>query len=286
MGEPLLVVSGLSIHTFLYESIVGFRVIADFSHAIYSLVMEMWWGLLLGLVAVGVMHQVPKSIIVKILGQGGTCRGIVRAILGGLFLDLCNHGILMVGIKLRERGASLGQVFAFLIASPWNSFSLTLILISLIGLGYTLTFILLSALIAFATGVIVDKWVFPDKVEQIDETSSWADAWSEMKAELPSKRHLPALIIKDGWSEGQIIIKWIFFGIVLAAALRALVSPEWLQEWFGPTIIGVFLTLLGATIIEVCSEGSLPIGADLVDQCKSSREWLYFYDGWRCNGLH
>ena len=29
-----------------------------------------------------------------------------------------------------ERGATIGQVMAFLIASPWNSFSLTLILIA------------------------------------------------------------------------------------------------------------------------------------------------------------
>ena len=36
----------------------------------------------------------------------------------------------MVGAKLYERGASIGQVMAFLIASPWNSFSLTLTLVT------------------------------------------------------------------------------------------------------------------------------------------------------------
>ncbi len=62
----------------------------------------------------------------------------------------------MVGAKLYERGASTGQVIAFLVASPWNSFSLTLVLIALIGIKWTLAFIGLSLLIAIITGLIFD----------------------------------------------------------------------------------------------------------------------------------
>ena len=47
----------------------------------------------------------------------------------------------MVGAKLYERGASIGQLMAFLIASPWNSLSLTIIMVSLIGWQWTLMFI-------------------------------------------------------------------------------------------------------------------------------------------------
>ncbi len=62
-------------------------------------------------------------------------------------LDLCNHGILMVAMKLYERGASIGQVMAFLIANKWNSLTLTLILVGLIGLKWTLLFIVASLLL-------------------------------------------------------------------------------------------------------------------------------------------
>ena len=106
---------------------------------------RMWWGILLGIVAVGVIGMIPRQFITAILGPGGRFSGILRACGAGLLLDLCNHGILLVATKLYERGASLGQVFAFLIASPWNSLSTTLILISLIGLKWTLTIVLLSA---------------------------------------------------------------------------------------------------------------------------------------------
>jgi uncharacterized membrane protein YraQ (UPF0718 family) len=50
----------------------------------------------------------------------------------------------------------------------------------------------------------------------------------------------------------------------LATLLRAFLSLEDFQNWFGPTVIGLLATLVMATIIEVCSEGSTPIAADLL----------------------
>jgi uncharacterized membrane protein YraQ (UPF0718 family) len=97
--------------------------------------------------------------VISALGQGGSLKGVVRATCAGVLLDLCSHGILMVGTKLYERGASLGQMMAFLIASPWNSLSLTLILISLIGWGWTLSFVVLSMAIGVMSGIIFDALV-------------------------------------------------------------------------------------------------------------------------------
>ena len=62
----------------------------------------------------------------------------------------------MVGAKLYERGADIGQVIAFLVASPRNSFSLIVVLIALAGLKWTLTFIVLSIVIALIAGYIFD----------------------------------------------------------------------------------------------------------------------------------
>jgi len=59
---------------------------------------------------------------------------------------------------LYRKGASLGQVMAFIIASPWNSLTLTLILIGLIGLPWTLAFIVFSMLIAWVSGMLFDQF--------------------------------------------------------------------------------------------------------------------------------
>ena len=122
---------------------------------IYELINTMWWGLLMAVVFAGLLERIPRDLVMSALGQGGTIKGIVRATFAGVLLDLCSHGILMVGTKLYERGASLGQLMAFLIASPWNSLSLTIILITLVGWGWTLSFVALSMAIGIITGIIL-----------------------------------------------------------------------------------------------------------------------------------
>ena len=103
------------------------------SHTAYSMLSVVWWGVVIGAIFVGILSKIPRHFVIAILGRGGTASGLLRAAGAGVLLDLCSHGILMVGVKLYERGASAGQIITFLLSSPWNSFSLTLILIGLIG---------------------------------------------------------------------------------------------------------------------------------------------------------
>jgi uncharacterized protein len=44
------------------------------------------------------------------------------------------------------------------------------------------------------------------------------------------------------WTESRMILRWIFFGFVLAAAIRAFVPDDvFSNNWFGPTLLGLFL---------------------------------------------
>lgn len=140
--------------------------------SVFELINTMSLSMVLGVLFVAALSKIPREFVISILGTQGGIKGILKATAAGVLLDLCSHGILMVGAKLYERGASIGQIMAFLIASPWNSFSLTLILISLIGLHWTLAFIGLSMLIAIITGVVFDQLVrlkkIPSNPQQID----------------------------------------------------------------------------------------------------------------------
>ena len=150
----VIVAAAYVAHFFFHDSLVDSR-LGAFTHGAYELMNKMWWGILLGIVAIGVIGTVPREFVTAVLGPGGRFSGILRACGAGLLLDLCNHGILMIAMKLYERGASLGQVFAFLIASPWNSLSTTLILIALIGIKWTLIIIALSAMIGILIVVVL-----------------------------------------------------------------------------------------------------------------------------------
>jgi len=275
-GSLIFVLLGYFGHLFFADALANTSAsLAHYCRGVFELFNKMWWGLGLGVLAVGSLGWVPREWVASILGKPGTLNGIVRAIFAGLFLDLCNHGILLVAMKLYERGASYGQTLAFLIASPWNSLSLTLVLIALIGIKWTLGFILLSVVVAVVTGLLVEKMVRLGRLPANNNSIELPDGfklWPEIKAAFKRSRidHvLLAKMVKAGLSESQMIVRWIFFGTVLAAAIRAFVPIDVFGDWFGPTWIGVILTLVAATVIEVCSEGSSPIAADLVTRANA-----------------
>jgi hypothetical protein len=241
-----------------------------FAHGVAELMGKMWWGLVLGILFVGLLSKVPRDIVTGILGPANGMRGLIRATLAGLTLDLCSHGILLVATKLYERGVSLGQVIAFLIASPWNSLSLTIILISLIGLQWTLAFVVLSAIIALITGWIFSRLVQSGQLPDNPNTTDLPDdfeLWPTIKSAFGDANWRPKLFIdmvKNGAGESQMILRWIFLGVILAAGMRVFMDPEQFGTFFGPTMIGLLITLAVATVLEVCSEGSAPIAADIL----------------------
>jgi len=241
-----------------------------FTHGVQEMMNLMWWGILVGMLAVGLIDRVPREFVIGIIGCDQGARSLVRAVLAGVLLDLCNHGVLMVGAKLYERGASLGQVFAFLIASPWNSLSLTIILGVLMGWEWMAVFLVASLVIALLTGLAVEALERAGRVKpnpnRVDLPADF-HVWREAKAGLRATR-FDAAFAKDiamrAFPASRMVLRWLFFGVVLAALIQATVPTEIFETWFGATLLGLFTTLVAATIIEVCSEGSVPLAADLM----------------------
>jgi len=253
-----------------HETMLG-----TFTGGVYELFNRMWWGLALGIVFVGLLSRVPRELVMGVLGRDPGLHGLFRATLAGVFLDLCSHGILAVGMKLYERGASAGQVMAFLLASPWNSFSLTLILFGLIGVSWTLLFILLSLVIGVISGLIfnglVARGTLPDNPvrAELGEERPVGEMLREMRHSMTFSLSRTADILREGFAGSRVVIRWSLFGLILAGVVRAAVPDQSFGTWFGATMGGLWLTLLATTIIEVCSEGSTPIAADLMNRASA-----------------
>ena len=240
------------------------------SAAVRELVNTMWWGVAVGILMVAVLARIPREFVLTALGTGKGSSGIFRAALAGVLLDLCSHGILMVGAKLYEPGVSIGQVMAFLVASPWNSFSLTLVLVAMIGLPWTIAFVILSMLIAIITGLVFNiltgGGIIADNPHRHEIPENF-HFWQEAVKGLRESSLTPKIagdMLREGLKESRMVLRWIFFGLMLAALVRTFMPMESFQTWFGPTLAGLGLTVLAATIIEVCSEGSAPLAADLL----------------------
>jgi len=253
-----------------------------FTHGIHDLVNTMAWGVALGILFIGLIGRLPREFVIAILGDRAGIKGILRATLAGVMLDLCSHGILMIGAKLYERGASTAQVMAFLIASPWNSFSFTLILWAMVGFKWMLTFLLLSMLIAVVSGLIFElleqRKILPENPNRRELPEDF-DFIKASRAAIKNTK-IDTKLIKDivwsGLLDSRMVLRWIFFGVIIAALIRASVNPELFQTWFGATLAGLGLTLLVATIMEVCSEGTLPVAADLLTRAHAPGNSLAF----------
>jgi uncharacterized protein len=274
-GSAIILIAAYGSHYLVPEKLASLPSLLTFSHSVVELLNKMWWGILLGIISVGLLNRIPRDFVLCALGREGTYSGICRAIFAGMLLDLCSHGILMIGAKLYERGASIGQVVAFLIASPWNSFSLTLILWSLVGFQWMISFLLLSALIALSCGLTFDYLMRHGSLPQNPHRSAFPENfrfWHELRLYLKNRKITPASIftvMKEGLMGSGMVLRWIFFGVVLAALIRMLVSPEIFSAYFGPTVLGLLFTIFVATVIEVCSEGSLPIATDLLTRASA-----------------
>jgi len=264
----LLVAVGYVVH--LTALSAGGHYMAEYADATYTLMNKMWWGLVLGILFVGLLGRVPREMVMAVIGKPGTLSGILRATLAGVLLDLCSHGILLVGMKLYERGAGLGQVMAFLIASPWNSLSLTVILAALVGWPWTLLFIAASMGIALVSGVIfnmlVRRGTLPANPHYVEMPEDYK-LLHDIKRRLSSVEWNAGLAVsmaKEAVIGSRMILRWIFFGVVLAALIRTFVPPDHFGTLFGPSLAGLGLTLAVATVLEICSEGSTPIAADIL----------------------
>jgi len=146
----------------------------------------------------------------------------------------------------------------------------SLVLISLIGLPWTLLFIVLSALVAlvagFAADTFVKRGVLPENPNRTT-TRTELSLGHELTNSLRTIHWHPRLVIKllvTGIRESKMLLRWILLGVILASLLRVWVSDATFSTWFGATWIGLCLTMIATTLIEVCSEGSSPLAADLL----------------------
>lgn len=271
----VLVSIGYFVDLLLSSQLTSLSVVAgQLFAAIRDIMDSMWIGLGLGMLFVGLLGRVPREFVTSLLGKGDSFIGILRATFAGVLLDLCSHGILLVAMRLYQRGASLGQVMAFLIASPWNSLSLTVILIALIGWQLTILFIAGSMVIGIVSGmvftVLVKQGKLPENPNTIElnEFHAWPEAKKQLKAASFGLGWWQTMLW-EGIKDSRMIVRWLLLGVLLAAAIRTFVPIEAFQTYFGATMIGLGMTILVATVLEICSEGSTPIAADLVTRANA-----------------
>jgi hypothetical protein len=233
-----------------------------------------WWAILLGLFLGGVIdYFVPRKYISKYLA-GGKRANILYAVMLGFLMSACSHGILAISIELYKKGASIPAVIAFLLASPWANLTITIVLFGFFGVK-ALFFVISAIIIAIITGLIfqmlesrkiIEQSRYIVKVEK--GFSIRKDFMKRWHSEI-TKERMPVHLIgvaRGSWALAKMVLWWILIGMIIASFARAYVPAHFFHLYLGPTILGLVVTLVLATIIEVCSEGSAPIAFEIFRQ--------------------
>jgi hypothetical protein len=246
-----------------------------FRSAFLTYVEKIWWAVALGLVLGGVIdYYVPREYISKILSRKSPMT-IINAVFLGFLMSACSHGILALSIQLHKKGASNPAVVSFLLASPWANFTITVMLVAFFGAKGI--FIIASAiLVAIITGFI---YMLLEKYNLIGRNSNTitvpkgfsiiADMRRrrrEYKFSLDTLRRDISGVAQGTAALSQMVLWWIILGVCIASIAGAYISIAFFHKYMGPTALGLLVTLMLATVIEVCSEGSSPLAFEIYRQ--------------------
>lgn len=223
-----------------------------------------WWAVLIGLILGGVIdYFVPDGFIVRVLGKRSKMT-LVNAVIAGFLMSACSHGILAIAIQLYKKGASVPAVITFLLASPWANLPMTVLLFGFFGWKGIL-FVGGAMVIALITGLV---FTLLDSLGWIEGPAKDVDAqsvtWDRVK-----NFDLQASI--KGVAAGSVslanmVLWWILIGILAASLIGAYVPAHWFMQYLGPDFTGMLVTLLFATVLEVCSEGTSPIAFEIFNK--------------------
>ena len=250
-------------------------VLEPFRSSFFMYLDRIWWAVLLGLFLGGVInHFIPREYVSHILASPKK-RTILYSVIIGFFMSACSHGILALSIQLHKKGASNPAVISFLLASPWANFPLTIMLIAFFGLK-ALYIIFCAIIIAITTGLIYQVLESRGLIEQNENTKKVTEGFSigkDLKRRVSSYNASAGQIRKDArgvydgaLSLANMVLWWILIGMALASAVGAYVPRGIFQDYMGPTFMGLIATLVVATIMEVCSEGTAPLAFEIYRQ--------------------
>ena len=235
----------------------------------------MGWPVAFGFLFGGVLdYFVPQEYISKHLA-GKTKRTIFYSVGLGFLMSACSHGVLAVSMELHKKGASGPAVVTFLLATPWTSLPITFLLIgffhwkSLLIIGGAL-------LTATLTGLILQILDRKGMIESNRHSIAVSEDFSiakDIARRFRGYRLSLSRILKDllGIAKGiamlaDMVLWWILLGAIMASIAAAYVPHHVFEHFFGPSVLGLAMTMALATVLEVCSEGTAPLAFEIYRQ--------------------
>ncbi len=240
--------------------------ITDFAIVFINYLIKILPALGIGFLLSGIIHElVPVQWVVKHLGKRGV-KPIFLSTLIGVFLPICCFGSLPVAVSLYKKGAKLGPVLAFLVATPATSITALLVCYTLLGLKFTLFIFFAVILIGVLIGTVGNSLPYKQGIQKEDTCPHCAK--EEEKCVCGKKLRTRVLsILRFAYVD---MVKEIglelLLGIVLAALVATIVPIGNLIKLYLGGNFGYLFSLLFGLAMYICSTASVPLVDAFISQ--------------------
>jgi len=219
---------------------------------------EMSPYLLFGFFVAGVLSVcISAQLVERHLGGRGIWP-LLKASALGVPLPLCSCGVIPVSMSLRKHGASKGATIAFLLSTPQTGVDSILVTLSLLGPVFAI-FRPVAALITGMIGGGLVQLTGPEPADTIQpECTDACCNEKEQKSKI-------IRVLKYGFITLPADIgKAMFIGLIIAAAISAVVPDDFFAPFLGGGILAMVIMMALGIPVYVCATASVPVAAALI----------------------
>ena len=227
-------------------------------------VHELWFSVLLGFFLSGIFYEfIPAAAVERHLGNKRLSGILISSFIGTL-LPVCCFGSLPIAMTMRKKGAQLGPVLAFLVATPATSVSALMVTWSLLGLKFAVYIFFAVIVMAVIVGMIGNHLSIPVKVKE--ETHSCCETAG------PGEAHRSKSLLDKAGSAlryafitlpGEIGLELIL-GVALASFIVVFDPLQMFIHKYLLGMAGYVFIIVSGLVTYVCSTASVPLADALL----------------------
>lgn len=240
----------------------------NFIRVLLHYLAEVVPALAIGFLISGIVHEmVPEDKVLRYLGSKGI-KPILYSTLVGTFLPVCCWGSLPIAVSFYKKGARLGPVLAFLVATPATSISALLVAYRVLGLGFTMYIFLAVIVMGLVMGLIGNRIKYtPRMSEKVTCPQCEANpghALTHKKKTIP-KKIISALKYAYIDMPREIGLE-LLIGLLLAAFVSVFVPIGRLIKLYLGDWRGYLFAIVFGILMYICSTASVPLVDSLMRQ--------------------
>jgi uncharacterized membrane protein YraQ (UPF0718 family) len=248
--------------------------IVEFFHHLQHYIIEIIPALIVGFLLSGIINEfVPTTFVEKHLGERGI-KPILYSTIIGTIVPVCCWGSLPIAVSFYLKGASLGPILAFLVATPATSVNALIVVAKFLGLKFAIYTFFSVILMGVVMGMIGNLF----KVIQRSKFNVQPGE-NETCSCCEKEKNSCNIHVKKNFKDRILsILKYAFItmpkeigletfaGLVLAA-LVATINPVgiFIKKYF-TGIYGYLFALIFGILMYMCATMSVPLVDAFINQ--------------------